>query len=367
MARYLSRNWTRGDLGSLIGDPHQLAGARSFTYAEGKAEGVRGISVNTGGGLYFTLLPGRGMDIPEAFFCGKALHFASGTGITSPAYYEEPGLGWLRNFYVGLLTTCGIANMGAPGVDRGESFGLHGRVSNAAAENLCIDQRWEGDEWIITLKGKMREAKAMFENLSLTRTVETRLGSRGFKLHDVVENNGFEPQPLLMLYHFNFGFPLLSSSSRIIGPVLQTVPRDDEAKKDRGVEEWFSFPEPIAGYKEKVFFHNLAADSDGNTFISLYNPDTGDGSPLGIALRFNKKEVPSFTQWKMPRKGFYVTGLEPGTATPLGRGVLREKHELPLLEGQAQHKISIDFSVIKDQKEIENLNKEAKKLRETTQ
>ncbi len=170
-----------------------------------------------------------------------------------------------------------------------------------------------------------------------------------------------------MLYHFNFGFPLLSSNSRITGPVVETVARDDEAKKDRGVEEWFSFPKPIAGYKEKVFFHNLAADSEGNTFISLYNPDTGDGSPLGIVLRFNKKEVPSFTQWKMPRKGFYVTGLEPGTAAPLGRGVLREKHELPLIEGQAQYEIGIDFSVISSQMEIEELQKEAKRLQETIQ
>jgi hypothetical protein len=62
MAFYVGKEWKRSDLLSLIGDPHQIAGARPFVYMDGKAEGVRGISVNTGGGLQFTVLPGRGMD-----------------------------------------------------------------------------------------------------------------------------------------------------------------------------------------------------------------------------------------------------------------------------------------------------------------
>ena len=165
MAFYVGKEWKRSDLLSLIGDPHQIAGARPFVYMDGKAEGVRGISVNTGGGLQFTVLPGRGMDIPGAFFRGRALHFFSGTGITAPAYYDEPGLEWLRTFYVGLLTTCGIANSGAPSVDNGEPFGLHGRIANAAAEDLCIDQRWDEDEYSITIDFKAVERVEQIEKL----------------------------------------------------------------------------------------------------------------------------------------------------------------------------------------------------------
>ena len=363
MALYAGKNYSKPDLLSLIGDPSQIAGARLFSYSDGKAEGVRGIQVNTGGGLQFVVLPGRGMDIPEAFFRGKALHFFSGTGITSPAYYDEPGLEWLRTFYVGLLTTCGIANSGAPSEDGGEPFGLHGRIANAGAEDLCIDQQWEGDEYIIRMRGKMREAKAMFENLTLSRTIETKLGSTGFRVQDIIRNNGFESQPLMMLYHINFGFPLLSPNAKVIGPIVETVPRDDEAAKDRGVEECMSYPEPVPGYREKVFFHTLAADSDGRTFIALVNEDCGDGMPLGVVLRFNREELPTFTQWKMPRKGFYVTGLEPGTALPLGRGVLRKRHDLPMLDGQGEYSISIDFDVVDTLEQIEKLRKESEKLR----
>jgi hypothetical protein len=302
------------------------------------------------------------MDIPEAYYRGRALHFFSGTGITAPSYYEEPGLGWLRSFYVGLLSTCGIANSGAPSVDKGEPFGLHGRIANTAAEDLCGEQGGKGDDYKIRLRGHMREAKAMFENLSLTRSIETGLGSRGFSISDLIVNHGFEPQPLMMLYHFNFGFPLLSHRARVIGPVLESVPRDSEAEKDRGVEECLTYPEPVAGYNEKVFFHTLGADRNGNSFIALVNPDCGDGTPIGVVLRFNRKQLPVFTQWKMPRKGFYVTGLEPGTALPLGRGVVRQRGELPMLQGQQEYEINIQVEVIDSLEEIEGLESEAGKL-----
>jgi hypothetical protein len=190
MAWYSGRKWTREELTARIGDPHQLAGARSSILTDGKADGVRAVEVSTGSGFNFTVLPGRGMDIPFASYKGKAIGFFSGTGITSPAYYEEAELEWRRSFYAGMLTTCGIANAGAPSVDQGKAFGLHGRLSNAAAENLCVDQEWEGDEFLIRLKGTMREAEAMVENLSLTRTVETRLGAKGLRIHDTVRNRG---------------------------------------------------------------------------------------------------------------------------------------------------------------------------------
>ena len=210
MARYLGKTWTREGLRSLVGDVAQVAGARPSVLADGKADGVKAIEVYTGGGFAFTVLPGRGMDIPFASQRGHSLSFFSGTGITHPGYYEEPGLGWLRSFYAGLLTTCGIANAGAPSTDRGRAFGLHGRYSNAAAEDVCVSQGWEGDEYLIRLSGRVREASAMNEHLVLSRTIETRLGARGFRLHDVIENRGFEEQPLMLLYHFNYGFPLLA-------------------------------------------------------------------------------------------------------------------------------------------------------------
>ena len=362
MARYLGKTWTREGLREVVGDVAQVAGARPSVLCEGKADGVRAVEVYTGTGFAFTVLPGRGMDIPFASYRGTPLSFLSGTGITHPGYYEEPGDAWLRGFYGGLLTTCGIAAAGAPGTDQGRAFGLHGRYSNAAAEDLCVEQAWEGDEYLIRLSGTVREVSAMNEHLVLTRTCETRLGARGFRLHDVVENRGFEEQPLMLLYHFNYGFPLLAPGARIVAPIQATTPRNDDARRDRGVEECRAIGGPVAGYREKVFFHDLAADAQGRTFVALVNPDVGDGTPLAIVERFNVRELPAFTQWKMVRKGFYVLGLEPGTVTPLGRGVLRERGTLPMLAGQQTCSITIDFEVLDAAGEIAALEKEAASL-----
>ncbi len=41
MAFYVGKEWKRSDLLSLIGDPHQIAGARPFVYTDGKAEKLR--------------------------------------------------------------------------------------------------------------------------------------------------------------------------------------------------------------------------------------------------------------------------------------------------------------------------------------
>jgi hypothetical protein len=362
MARYLGKAWTRESLRSLVGDVAQVAGARASVLAGGKADGVHALEVYTGSGFAFTVLPGRGMDIPFAGYRGVSLSFLSGTGVTHPGYYEEPGEAWLRGFYAGLLTTCGITNAGAPSTDQGHPFGLHGRISNSAAEDVGVRQGWEGDEYLIRLSGTVREASAMSEYLALTRTYETRLGARGFRLHDVVENRGFESQPLMLLYHFNFGFPLLAPGARIVAPIRSTTPRTEEARRDRGVEECREIGEPVPGYQEKVFFHGLASDAQGRTFVALVNRDVGGGSPLAIVERFSLKELPAFTEWKMMRKGFYVLGLEPGTVGPQGRGVLREQGTLPMLAGQQTYSVTIDVEVLDSGEEIAALEREAAQL-----
>ncbi len=166
----------------------------------------------------------------------------------------------------------------------------------------------------------------------------------------------------MMLYHFNFGFPLLGPGTRVVGPIRKSLPRDDQAAKDRGLEECLGFSEPVLGYAEKVFFHTLAGDAAGRTFIALLNRDAGEGQPLGIVMRWTLKELPNLCQWKMLAKGFYVVGLEPGTMHPMGRGYLREKGALPMIAAQEQRNVTIDFEVVDTARRLDEIEKEAKAL-----
>ncbi|PKP61634.1 hypothetical protein CVT91_02500 [Candidatus Atribacteria bacterium HGW-Atribacteria-1] len=362
MAELYKKIWKKKNLMKYIGDTLQVAGAIPSILTNGKANGVKATHVMTGSGLEYYVLPGRGMDIPLAFFKGKPLSFYSGTGITSPAYYEEPGLKWLRSFCVGLLTTCGISYSGAPCDDNGTLLGLHGRVANSEAENFSITQEWKEDEYCISLKGMMREASSMNEYITLKRTVESKLGSSSIKIHDVIENRGFEPQPIMMLYHINFGFPLLSPNSELIIPTLKTEARDEEAKKDRGVEECRIFGEPVNAYQEKGFFHIPVAEPNGTTMVGIVNFDTGDGTPLGLSIKYNVNQLPKLFQWKIIREGFYVCGIEPGMAYPMGRKAVRERDELIMLNGQEEYKIDLEINVFDTMVEINTFKDYVEKI-----
>jgi len=359
MAELYGKIWTKRELLSCIGDPTQICGITPSVLDNGKAEGVKACHIRTGGGLDLTLLPGRGMDIPSAYYRGVPLHFSSPTGITSPAYYEEPGARWLRSFFGGLLTTCGLTYFGAPGVDQGEELGLHGRVSNAAAEDLAVTQGWEKDEYLLSVRGTVKEASAMQENMAMTRTISTALGRKGFTLNDYVENRGFEAQPFMLLYHCNYGFPLLGPNAEVLAPIRKTTPLSEQAAADDGVANCRTFPAPQEGWQEKVFAHELKADSQGNTFVALVNKEPESGSPLGIVMRYSKDVLPVLTEWKMARHGFYVVGLEPGTAPPVGRAKLREEGNLPMIDGLEAREVRIDYHILDSGEEIEAIRGES--------
>ena len=55
---------------------------------------------------------------------GKPFSWISKTGITAPAYYEKDDKSWLRGFYGGLITTCGLKNIGGSVGEQGLTAGL---------------------------------------------------------------------------------------------------------------------------------------------------------------------------------------------------------------------------------------------------
>ena len=145
-----------------IGDMAQVAGLRRYEFTEGKAKGVEAVEIHTGSGLELTVLPGRGMDIAWISYRGVPVSYMSKTGVVSPAYYESNGMNWLHNFFAGGLTTCGLLNVGGPEevehpVIGKRSYGLHGRISNAAAEQVSLFEDYEDGTYKMKVSGLVRE------------------------------------------------------------------------------------------------------------------------------------------------------------------------------------------------------------------
>src|SRR5665647_3876852 len=165
MANIYGREMTRSEVMKRVGDISQITGAKQYILQSGKAKGVAAIEVKTGSGFSFTVLPDRGLDVAWADYRGIAVGFISKTGVVSPAFYDNRESEFLRSFYGGLVTTCGLTYMGAACFDQGENLGLHGRINNTPAEDISVYNEWENDEFIIKIRGKMRESRVFGENI----------------------------------------------------------------------------------------------------------------------------------------------------------------------------------------------------------
>lgn len=331
MSELFGTEFTKTELYKRIGDISQIAGATPFEYTSGKAKGTSAIEIKNGSGLRLVVLPDRGMDIAYAEYKGTSYSYISKTGIVSSSHYTEKD--FLRSFHAGLLTTCGLTYMGAPCVDEGTELGAHGRISNTPAFDISIDQKWIENDYVICVSGKVREATVFGENLLLTRTITVKMGSNNINIHDTVENEGFNPAPFMLLYHINFGFPLLSENTVLETNCKNCRPRDEEAAK--GFAKCCEFSKPIPQFKEQVFYR----DSVKNSYAVLKNNSIG----ISAKVSFDGTQLPFLIEWKQVAEQDFVVGLEPATYPPEGRAVARKRGELEFLEPQESRNFDINI------------------------
>ncbi len=285
----------RKHLMQRMGDISQLAGVKRYELSDGKAKGVEAVDFRTGSGFNFTVLPGRGMDIAWANYKGVPIAYMSKSGVAGPAYFESEGLLWLRNFFAGLLTTCGLANAGVPCTDDEplfgtEDFGLHGRISNMGADLVGVNEAWEGDRLVMSASGRMRESRVFGENLTLRREISAVMGESKLRISDVVENEGFRPEPLMVLYHINLGYPLLDDGSRLICNVAGTKGRTELEESE--LDQWSTIGPPVTAAPERVYFHDPVPDTAGWTTATLVN----DKLELGAYVKFRKEQLANLVQ-----------------------------------------------------------------------
>lgn len=355
MVQLFGRDYTRNELMRRIGSVSQVGGVRQAELSEGRAKGVRVIDFDLGDGFEFTVVPDRGMDIFAARYQGMSLAWHSGVGVTAPAYYEPEGLGWLRSFAGGLVTTCGLSNVGAPTVDYGGELGLHGRVSNLPASSVYAGGHWEGDEYIVTASGEVRESVVFGENLALYRKIWGRIGERRFFIEDLVRNESYHRVPHQILYHINLGFPLVDAGSRLFTPSTRVTPRDAEARRDG--HEWNLVINPVPEFAEKVYFHEMQADDEGNVWAGLINFTLWQGEPFGLYVKYSIEQLPRFTEWKMMGEGDYVMGMEPANCGVLGRDVDRAQGTLVFLEPGEEKHYQLEIGLIRGEDEYQEFRK----------
>lgn len=314
MATIFGKNYSRKELLQKTGNLNQIGGITSFEYLNGRAAHTQALRLDTGT-LSLILLPSRCLDIAFASYKGIPFSYLSKSGIRNPEYFSENGSrGFLDNFYGGLLTTSGLNSIGSPSSIDGRDYGLHGEISNLPAETVSVDQFWEQDELIFTVKAVMHQSRFYGEDLLFTRELRTWLGSNKIILQDTVENLDSIPTPVFLLYHMNFGFPLTDEHAYITSSAIdKIVPRTAAAAAGTDAAFTIEAPEPLR--EEECFYYYF---KEKDVKISINNPALGV-SGLSAYIKYNTGQFPEFVEWKFMRSREYVCGFAPSTNRLEGR------------------------------------------------
>ena len=166
-------------------------------------------------------------------------------------------------------------------------------------------------------------------------------------------NRGNEVAPLMLLYHFNFGWPLADEGTDIIWKG-EWQPRHENSlifNKNNNFRKCSAPLEAHKGNGEDVVFVDIAADSSGMCTCGLHNAGIG----IAVTLKFQKKQLPWFTNWQHFGKGEYVTGLEPGTNPPIGQSKARAQNELLFIEPGEVKLFDLEMEVLTNKEAIDDL------------
>lgn len=248
-------------------------------------------------GIEVRLHPQRGLDVGAAWFRGLPLAWIAqaGEGGTEARDWREAWGG-------GLVTTCGLDNVGAPS----EGIGLHGTYTFLPARNV-ISERSDSE---VVVRGTVDEPRG----LRVERTIRSTVGTGRLELVDETFNTSGNELEAPLLYHVNLGWPLWDDGGRVETDAVDVRPRDEDAAP----HDWSTAPPEPVQAPERVWEHL------GASRAAVVN------ERLGLRVTI-ESDLPRLWQWVDPAPGVYALGIEPANCSVLGRAHDRAEGTLPFL------------------------------------
>jgi hypothetical protein len=249
-------------------------------------------------GIELRVHPRRGLDVGAAWFRGVPLAWIGPAGEGGAEVAD-----WRAAWGGGLITTCGLDNVGAPS----EGIGLHGTYTFLRAREVSCERSTSD----AVVSGTVEDPRG----LRVERVIRTTAESGRIELVDRTTNVSDRPLEAPVLYHVNFGWPLWDGGARVESDAEKVRPRDDDAAP----HDWQSAPPEPAPLPERVWEHV------GATRAAVTNEQLG----LRVEVDF---DLPRLWQWIDPAPGVYALGIEPANCSVLGRAHDRAEGTLPFLE-----------------------------------
>jgi len=294
--------------GEKIANEDQVATALESVVSEGQAAGARAVDVRVFGGIDLRLLPDRGLDVGAAWFRGTPLAWISAAGEQGPppAASLVDDDGWLAAWGGGLVTTCGLSNVGRAS----EGYGLHGTYTARRATDLRLER---------TTSEVTATATVVDPPFQLWRRIVTTVGGGLLRIDDRIANVSEWTAAAPLLYHVNVGAPVWDEGAYLETDAREVVPRDGDAAAAAGLATWDMPPAPLPGAPELVLEHV------GASWARLTSP----------ALRLEltvRSSLPRLWQWVHPAAGTYALGIEPANCSVQGRAHDIATGRMPFLD-----------------------------------
>lgn len=339
-----------------VSNPAQVGGIETSVLDNGPGRGSRIAWFDTGSGLQFKVLIERAADICEAFYNRYSLAWLSHGGTTAPRPDANRGMTFLETFPGGLVSTCGLDHTGGPELDEFGERGLHGQINNCPAMVESIVQpNLRSGNLEMSLTATVRQTRVFGPSYEMRRTISATIGQPKIRLHDAILNCGNTPAPLMVLYHCNFGWPLIDEGARLLWRG-ETCPFGSDLAKEtfKQGNDYKRCPGPLQEHRstgEACAAIDVEANEQGLCTVGIHNRELG----LALKMEFRKQQLPWVTNWQHFGPDEYVTALEPGTHPPFGQKKVREDGTLVFLEPGESRTFELLFRVLSTGEEIGEL------------
>lgn len=293
-------------------------------------ETVRAFSLGSRDGLELVTIPDRALDIYRLCYQGITIsHTDCSAGISSKNFRENGTEGFLRNFFVGFLTTCGLCNTGRPCQEEGRSYGLHGCISNTP----CTDVTLREEDGIVRINGTADEFHDKNIHMRLSRTITLDTAEHQLSIQDAVQNLSGSPQPYMMMYHINFGAPFLSKDLIVDADFSYIENRDTGCQEEK--EQLLRMGDRGSASSETVYYTR----ADMGRGITLYDPK----ERIQALLCARGEGLEWMGVWKSFSHNPYAVGIEPCICPGLGRVNARGRGLLVMLPPNETRKNTVSI------------------------
>lgn len=327
-----------------VGNMEQLCFVRESTLDAGEGRGMRVTQFKNLAGLNFTVLPDRCMDLYDFSYRGINLSFLSKNGLRSSMSFTSAKGEFAEQWPAGMMYTCGLDNVGGH-CDDGAIHPTHGRISSVPARHFGVKAGWEKDDYRLKATGEMVQSRLYGMHLSLERTISAGMNDKHIVITDRIVNLDAEDAPYFLLYHINFGYPLLDE-----GCVVMLGPARIEPLNSRSADP-AHMTAPRDGHKEELYLCHAQTEKCA---ALLFNPKLD----LGGYVVFETKNLPRFLEWKMMKSHDYVLALEPCNTWGISRTDAVREGKAAVLPAYESVEMNLELGVVDGTKEFEAFKKE---------